>query len=552
MAKVLLVDANPAVTASPVAPYGMERVAHAFKWSGCQVRMEAPFVESDALSALRVALAWGPDLVGFSVPNLDDALVVRSPRGASDLDTTFHLDAIKPLVVEAIAQLGGDRVLIGGTALSSGPDAVLAYLGGRIGITGPADDLCWRIGRELAKGRLDIPEDPRVILLGDPHPLPRGFADPWRPAPGPTPRMATAQGLALARGGRVAVQISAGCDRRCAFCAEAHFLGFRVTPRPVEDIVGEIEALRRSGARRFWLGASELNVPDARHALRVLAKLAPMKLDLRATLQAAPVNDALLDAMSAAGLDPATTPFRLGHLEDVVLRAGGGPTNRRDIDRLMSTWIRRGFRRLTATVWLGANPAETEATLHRALGTALAMDRALPEGLHLTVSAGARVYPQTALARYVTSHREDANPYLYGAVGDPTFVRPVVYSRPRPPRALLAKVLDALADLRGSVTVLHGEGTSDVGALRAEALVNRGLWRQFEDRDDLAEACLVEALEAVPLHVDALWHLGMSRANRTGDAAGAVDALQKLADVLPPNDPRRAELESTLNGLGPC
>ncbi len=552
MAKVLLVDANPAVTASPVAPYGMERVAHAFKWAGCQVRMEAPFIEADPLSALRVALAWGPDLVGFSVPGIDDGLTVRSPEGPGDVDTTFHLDAIKPLVVEAIAHMGGDRVLIGGTALSSGPDGVLAYLGGRIGITGPADDLCWKIGRELAKGRLEIPEDPRVILLGDPHPLPRGFADPWRPAPGPTPRMPTWQGLALARGGRVAVQISAGCDRRCAFCAEAHFLGFRVTPRPVDEIATEIEALRRSGVRRFWLGASELNVPDTRHALRVLAKLAPMKLDLRATLQAAPVTDALLDGMIAAGVDPATTSFRLGHLDDDVLRAGGGPTNRASIDRLVSTWLRRGIRRLTASVWLGAHPSETEETLSRALAAIVEIDHALPEGLHLQVSAGARVYPQTALARYVTAHREAAEPYLFGAVEDPTFVRPVVFSRPRPPRSLLTRVTSALAGLRGSVHVLNGDGPSDVDHRRAEALVNRGLWRQFEDRDDLAEACLVDALEAAPLHVDALWQLGMSRANRTFNPTGAIDVLRKLAAALPPGDPRRPEVESTLTTLGTC
>ena len=90
-------------------------------------------------------------------------------------------------------------------------------------------------------------------------------------------------------------------------------------------------------------------------------------------------------------------------------------------------------------LWLGAHPSETEDTLTRALAAAREIDLALPDGLHLEVSAGARVYPQTALARHLLAHPDDARLHLYGAVDDPTFVRPVVYSRPSSTRVGLKR-----------------------------------------------------------------------------------------------------------------
>ena len=50
--RVLLVYANPAITATPVPPYGMEKVAQAFRLAGCEAIMLAPFIETDPLATL--------------------------------------------------------------------------------------------------------------------------------------------------------------------------------------------------------------------------------------------------------------------------------------------------------------------------------------------------------------------------------------------------------------------------------------------------------------------------------------------------------------------
>lgn len=568
--RVLLVYGNPAITATPVSPYGMERVAWSLQAAGCAPTMLAPFIEEDPAAALAEALAAGPwALVGFSVRNIDDALVVRSAQPAADgadIDTSFYLDAVRPLVQAAIAAVGPQRVVLGGAALSSGPEVVLRYLGASWGIAGPADDLAWRLGRSLVRtGRVALDPDPRLIQVGDagplpaplaepgpvhdPVPRPRGFADAWRPAPGPTPRLGPYLGLAMTRGGRVPVLLAAGCDRRCHFCVEARFTGFQVRPRPVADIVAEIDSLVAVGVRRFWLATSELNVPDDRHAIAVLQALAGRGLDLQAFVQVAPVSDALLDAMEAAGLDPTGLSFELGHLDDRVLRAGGGPANRAAIDRLVQTWLRRGYRTLGGSVLLGAHPLEDEQTLASALDAALDLDARLPDGLGLAYATGGRVYPRTWLADWITAHPDQAAPDLYGA-DDPTFVKPVVYCRPGSPRQLMARVGAALAGARGNMGPMNAEAPAGPDLLAAEAAVNRGVWRLQEDRVDDALACFQDAVQRQPGHLEGLAQLGLLQANHLGAPDAAADTFRQLLAALPPADPRRAEVVGALQALG--
>ena len=54
--RVLLVYANPAVTATPVPPYGAERVAHALRIAGCEVRVVSPWLAARPGRALDEAL----------------------------------------------------------------------------------------------------------------------------------------------------------------------------------------------------------------------------------------------------------------------------------------------------------------------------------------------------------------------------------------------------------------------------------------------------------------------------------------------------------------
>ncbi len=560
--RVLVVYANPAVTATPVAPYGAERVAHAFRIAGCEAHVVSPWLEWNAGKALDAALdTVRPDLVGFSVRNVDDALVVRSAEGEGDLDTTFYLPAIRRLVRRVQAR--GIPVLLGGAALATMPEGVMRYLRVPHAILGPADDLVWRLGRALAQGMsfpAALPEDPRVVTLAVGAPAAvtvpdraRGDADAWRPVPGPTPRQPDWLALARARGGRVPVAVSAGCDRRCHFCVEASFLGWKVRPRPAEEVVHEITLLRRAGVRKIWLAASELNTPDARHATKVLRAIAAAKLDVDVTgfLQPAPVDDALLDAFVEVGVDPSNLAWEFGHLDDALLRAGAGPANRASLDRLVDLYVRRGHRVLGGSILFGAHPLETDASIDRAVATARVYDTALPGGLGLAYAAGGRVYSAAPLGRWVRDHLREARPHLYGRVTR-GFVAPLVFCRPGSPRQLLARLQGALAGCKGPIAPLNAEAAASRGALTAERWINLAILRAADAPAGApapaAERAARAALRHQPAHPEALKQLGLLLANRRGDAAGALAVFRRLESVV--TDPAHvAEVRGVVRAL---
>lgn len=535
--RVLIVYANPAITATPVAPYGAERIAHAFRVAGCEAIVVSPWLQWRPAQALDAALdAFRPDLVGFSVRNVDDALIVRSSEGEGDLDTTFYLPAIRRLVRRVQAR--NLPILLGGAALATMPEGVMRYLRVPYAILGPADDLVWRLGRALVQGTLfpaALPSDPRVATLGAASigDRTRGDADAWRPVPGPTPREPEWLALARARGGRVPVAFSAGCDRRCHFCVEASFLGWRVRPRSVEEVVYEITLLRNAGIKRVWLAASELNVPDARHATSVLRALAAAKLDVEVTgfLQPAPVDDALLDAFVAVGADPDTLSYEFGHLDEGLLRHGAGPANRASLDRLVDTYVRRGHAVLGGSILLGAHPKETDATVDSAIATARLYDAALPGGFGLAYAAGGRVYPAAPLGRWVRDNPREARPHLYGrrSVG---FVAPLAFCRPGSPRALLGRVQAGLEGCKGPMAPLNAEAAATPAALAAERWINLAVLHAAAENVPAAEHAARAALRRHPDHPEALKQLGLLLANRKGDVRAALLVFRRLADVV--------------------
>ncbi|MSQ01611.1 MAG: radical SAM protein [Myxococcales bacterium] len=533
--RVLIVYANPAVTASPVPPYGAERIAQAMRMAGCDARVLSPWMEPGALASFRSALsAFQPHLVAFSIRNLDDALVVRSGQGAAELDTTFYLPAVRPLVREAARRRF--PVLLGGAGFSACPEGVLTYLGVEVGVVGAADDLAWRLGRALAQGTpfaAALPDDPRVVRRGVAATVASGRDTTFRPVPGLTPRDPSWLTLARRRGGRVPVALSAGCDRRCRFCVEASFVGGAVRPRPVEEVLAELRLLASAGVRRIWLAASELNVPDARHATEVLRAIAAAGLDLDVTgfLQPAPVDDALLDAFEALSVDPSTLSWEFGHLDDRLLRAGAGPTNRASIDALVERYLRRGHRTLGGSVLLGAHPLEDDASIDSAIGAASEIDRALPEGLGLAWAAGGRVYASAPLGRWVQAHLPEARPHLVGRL-TPGFAAPLVYCRPGTPRALFRRVSAGLAGCRGAMQSLNAETVLAPAALEVERWVNRAILAAEAGNVPVAMRACRAALRRRPTHPEALKQLGLLQANVLGQPARAAETFGRLRAQL--------------------
>ena len=556
MARVLIVYANPAVTASPVPPLGAQRVRAVLQGAGCEARLVSPWLALDPVAELERELDRGPDLVGFSVRNIDDSLVVRRSDGHGDIETRYYLPEVAALTARVRARQ--IPMLAGGTAVSSAPTGVLAALGIRWGFVGPAEDLCWRLGRALAAGvpfPEALPDDPRVVDLVEGEPDPArlsGAAAGWRSPPGPTPRSSAWLALARERRGRVPVFFSAGCNRRCRFCVEAGFLGGLVGQRSVEDTLDELEGLHRAaGVRRFFLTGSELNVPDAGAFTRLMRGLVDRRLDLdlRGFLQPAPVDDAMLDAMEAAGHDPSDFSFEFGHFDDHLLRRGAGPASRRQLERLLELWIRRGYRTLGGSALLGGHPEETWESIDEALSTIRAFDEALPDGFGLAWSPGARVYPASPLGRWVRDHPAEAAPDLYGRV-TPDLVEPVVFCRPAPPRELFARVQEQLEGCKGVIRPMNDELSAGPERIEAERRVNAAIVARDAGRSELARVLLENALGFVGDHAEALRQLALVLANELGRPDDAREALVRLRRSVQGDADRSAEVDAAILALG--
>ncbi|MFT5684051.1 MAG: hypothetical protein ACI8RZ_004992 [Myxococcota bacterium] len=541
---VLLLYANPAQTADPVPPYGMERIGTALTRAGCDVTLLSPFMTDAPVRSVVAALAEAPALVGVSVRNLDDALSVRSELGAGVIDTNSTLTAIRPLIAAAVKAVGVDRVVLGGAGIAAGGEAVIAALGARWGIIGPADDLAAELGARLVAGQSPLPlSDPRMADAANPRTRPPRFARAFSAPIGPTTRDPRWLSVVAARQSAVPVEVATGCDRRCWFCMEARAAGQRVYPRPVPAVVAEVDALIAAGVETVWLSASELNVPDDAHAIAVLRALSGRDVTLRFFLQAAPISPALLDAIEDCGIDPATVPIEAGHLDDRILRAGGGPANRSHLDALVGRWVARGYSSLSLSVIFGAHPLETEQTLEAATSAARQIDAALPEGLSLSYSCGARVYARSPLADWIRAHPEEAAPDLYGAVGEGDFAAPVVFCRPLAPRRMLARVKGALWGMRGDSGPLNTE-LAETGS--TEAAINHSLWQWAEGERAAALTGLADALAQDPDHLAALSQQArLLHADGQRDATRAV--LSRLLEVMPQDDPRHGEISAALS-----
>ena len=114
------------------------------------------------------------------------------------------------------------------------------------------------------------------------------------------------------------VETGRGCGHACEFCAIAGYYGARYHPRPVDDVVADVEA---SGRRMFFLVDDNL-VAARDHLLELCRRLKPLGVLWAAQGTITMANDpALLTALKDAGCELVLIGFE--SLEDESLRAMG-------------------------------------------------------------------------------------------------------------------------------------------------------------------------------------------------------------------------------------
>lgn len=226
MSRVFLFSANTTMEPYPVYPLGMAVLAGALVGEGHEVRQFDFLAAGGDEERLRRELAeFAPDLVGISLRNIDN---VDSFCGES----AWYLARVRELV-QLIRAATEAPLVVGGSAFSIMPEAILAYLDVDYGIVGEGERALCSLVTDLAEGR-EVP----VLFRGEAKGLRGGeMAAPlyhreW-------------VDFYLKQSGIINLQTKRGCPYACSYCTYPALEGKEFRPRPVAAVVDDLERIRR-------------------------------------------------------------------------------------------------------------------------------------------------------------------------------------------------------------------------------------------------------------------------------------------------------------------
>jgi anaerobic magnesium-protoporphyrin IX monomethyl ester cyclase len=503
--RVLLVHANPFQRVTPVPAYGLERLRTAIEPAGADVELLDPYlVSEDPLGAARAAAErFQPDLIGLGIRIIDDCIVVDRLEAPDDepIDVSFLLPEILELRRALADAAPKATFLAGGAGFSACPQECLEFLGVEHGVVGAGEDAL----AAVCEGQ-DLDEIPGVVRRGQPQGIGAyhlGFGGPTRRDP------------MYAPANSFPVRTRIGCAMQCVYCTAAN-LGRRHASGDLETVLDDIEqtvqVARERGVGRvsIFFADDEFNLPDERHPISVLEGIRDRGLEKHLTWRAyfnpTPFSAKFAELVRETNGHVSIT---VDSAADSLLETAQKPFRRRHLDELVALLSEHGVSADLGLIF--GLPGETEETI----AETIAFVRALPHSIEVVYSAGARVYPHTPLARIAEREPER----LVGA-DDPSFLTPVVYSRPWPPRELARWVDEQLSGLpnvsRVGVAYRSGQTTlSDAyRAVLAQPTLQqtvaksngRGRWTEILERaaHDDSQRKPAETIAAC-LQV-ALWH----------------------------------------------
>ncbi len=404
---------NPNRLQPGVAPLALDYLASALKSRGHEVRvLDLCHVRRPKESIRAFFAEVKPDLIGFTIRNLDDVVF-----------NCFLAEEMKPLV-EEIKRASSAPIVLGGSGFSMAPELLLDFFAVNLGVAGEGDialpmlssgtadmseipGLVWRDGTEIKRNPLGC-TDVNALNLSE-----RGTIDhaPYSYGKG--------------KRGCAGVQTKRGCSNRCIYCTVPNIEGRTVRLRNPKAIADEMEALAASGIKRIFLADSEFNYP-MEHAVacceEFIARDMAKKLTWQAYASPGQFDANLAKEMKEAGCDLLITTLDSG--DDAVLERLGKPFRVADAVACVKACQEADLNAIYCLTLGG--PGETIDTVMKTLAM---MQSLKPAKVTFGEPQGLRVYPNTPLADIV---REEgftkSNPNLHGPVdGNEDFLRPVYY-----------------------------------------------------------------------------------------------------------------------------
>ena len=415
--KILMVYTNTYRELAP-GPLGASLVAARLRRDGHEVRfLDLMFAKSPSEEAARVAREFEPDLVCYSIRNVDNQ------------SSMYFFDPLPTLrsTLAAVRAAWPTPTLLGGTAFTTFPVQFLGELNADYGIAGDDLEPISRFVASLAAAEPDYTVPGLVYRAEDgirrnPFTI-RGYAD--RGFDGWDFIDLRSYRRSLTTFWDSGLVVRTGCPFQCIFCDYFRTFGRESVLRNPRQVAEESRELQRRGARSIIFADAGFNRP-IEHGKEVLAALlsAGVRLTLTMIFEPGEMDQEFARLFRRAGGRAAV--IYAGSLSDEVLDQARKPFQVDDVLRgaeLLRKVGVRGFLYLTF-----GGPGETPATVEETLRTASRVG-----ALRILVDHGYRIQPETELRQMAAAE---------GAIAqDDDCFRATFYHSPETPPEMLDRRL---------------------------------------------------------------------------------------------------------------
>ncbi len=376
--KVLLVSTNRCASPDVVFPLGLCHIDTALRRAGHLTRCADLNIERQPLE--EVLTEFQPDVVGFSLRNIDDVLIRKRETYLEEL----------VVLCDLVRGHANAPIVLGGSGFSIFPRELLDLTGADYGIVGPGEKALVQLVGALADRGESLAGIDGLIVRDDggvPSIQVQGvFAGEWDTA---VERPDWLAEFYLSKTGMLNVQTQRGCPFECCYCTYPLIEGKVRRGRPPAVVADEMAAMASQGAKYVFVTDSVFN-SSPHHVRTVCEALIERRLPLRwgCFLRPQHLTGELMELMARAGLTH--IEFGSDSLCDRVLEAYQKHLTFEDIRH--SSELARASGMDYAHYLICGGPGETLATLN----TSYELSQTLP-GAVIMATVGMRIYPGTAL-----------------------------------------------------------------------------------------------------------------------------------------------------------
>ena len=241
MSKIFLLSTNISTEPYPVYPLGMAIIAGALTAAGHEVAQYDFLAAGESQQRLlETVVAFAPDVICLSLRNIDNV-------DSFAMEDAWYLAHARELL-ELVKSKTSAPTIIGGSAFTIMPEAILDYIGADYGVIGEGEQIICTLVNDLVCGR-------KVARLSDAQTMPLTPSQMVSPAYDP-------QIIAYyqAESGQLNLQTKRGCPHNCVYCTYPSLEGNKFRPQSFGAVVDDIEKAQRDfGINSFFFTDSVFN-----------------------------------------------------------------------------------------------------------------------------------------------------------------------------------------------------------------------------------------------------------------------------------------------------